>query len=237
LRARIVKRTILKYTMRTPRSPVSKVSVIIPRLPDPKYDEITSNAVDSYRKFAPKDVHVFVQSSNNTFAANVNIGLKVTDGDYLVVSNNDVIALPGWYEWITKSRRLGIVSLTPKADCGWGFMIPRKLYELVGGLNENLENSYEDYDLFMRCALLGYSRILAPKIFAVHQGGVTINDIWGKMEQASLKRLETCRNNQKHMLQKWPDFNFDAVPTNYFALNEVEIMKDWKRKQDAKVTS
>lgn len=216
----------------------NKVSVIIPRLPDSKYGEITANAVESYRKFAPFKLDIRVISWNDTFANNVNVGLRHATGEFLVVSNNDVIALPGWYEWITQERRqTGIVSLTSKADCGWGFMIPKKVYELVGGLDENLENSYEDYDLFMRCALAGYKRILAPRPFAVHQGGVTINDIWGKMEQHSQKRMDACRRNQRHMIQKWPNMNIDAVPTNYFAHNEVEIMKDWKQRNERKVSS
>jgi len=205
----------------------ANISVIIPRLPDSKYDAITERCVNSYKHVGTE---IIVISENHAFAKNVNAGLKRANGDFLLVSNNDVIALPGWYEYVVADRELGILSLTQRSDCGWGFVIPRQIYDLVGLLDENLCNSYEDYDYFIRCALAGYGRVFAPKAYAVHTGGVTLNDVWGPPEAASKVRLSRSSANQIYMKRKWPGVSIDSVPLKHYAMSEVAIMQDWKNK-------
>jgi GT2 family glycosyltransferase len=62
----------------------------------PQVDEmiVVSNLPGSARE-VPADVRVLENPRPLTFAANVNLGIASTTGDYVVVSNPDVIAQPG----------------------------------------------------------------------------------------------------------------------------------------------
>ena len=64
-------------------------------------------------------------------------------------------------------------------------MIPRKLYEEVGGLNENLEFYGEEPEFGYRTQKLGYKTIYYHKAEIVHLGGMSTKKV------KELKDLET----------------------------------------------
>ncbi len=205
------------------------ISLIIPSLLG--FDELNRACIDSYQETSETDVEVVLVEENAPFGPNVNKGIKDAKGDILCVVNNDSIGMPGWDRFIREALRgdSGIASLTPRADCGWGFAATRQLWDRVGLLDENLVNSYEDYDFFIRAALLGYTRILADKYYAVHTGGITVDTLWGPVEEQSKERLKACFQNRDYMSKKWPGIQFDAIPLAFWVYNGVEIMKEWSR--------
>lgn len=204
---------------------MSKISVVIPSLLG--YEALNQKCVESYREMY-KNVQMVVSEGDNTFAENVNAGVEKAKHDVIAIVNNDTIALPGWGEWAVEATKHGIASFTPRADCGWGFAVTRQLWEQVGVLDVRLANSYEDYDFFLRAALVGKTRILANKVYVIHQGGMTLDAIWGHNREQRPERIAQCMRNREYMQQKWPRLNIDAVPLNYWAFHGIEIMKEWR---------
>lgn len=212
------------------------VSVVIPRLPDRKYDEITRICHDSYcfRKLDAPKIEKIIVSEKQSFAKNVNQGLKQARGDILVISNNDAIAIHGWLVYIKERHEEGgkqLFSMTPRPDCGWCYGITRQTLETVGYLDEGLENSYDDYDYFIRCALNGIPRRLASRFNALHEGGITLRDVYGAWFLQTPERIALASRNREYMIKKWPDLDIDAVPGKWFAAHGVAIMQDWAKKK------
>jgi GT2 family glycosyltransferase len=166
-------------------------------------------------------------SKDQCFAKNVNEGLQKYKGDQVLVLNNDVIPLSGWAEWLMTQSYKGIVSMTQRADCGWAWGTSRENQEKIGLLDENLVNSYEDYDYFIRASILGLNRILAPMPYMIHEGGHTINSIWGTFEENSSVRQEACLRNKEYMLKKWPGVPINSVPSSHWALNGSRLIQEY----------
>ena len=208
------------------------ISLVVPSLPG--FDELNKQCRESWNK---EGVEFNLIENNAHFAANVNLGVKKAKGDIIAVVNNDTIALPGWDDWLIEAhqRNKGLVGFSTDPGMGWGFSLTRQGWEDVGLLDENLVNSYDDYDLFLRAAVKGYPMILAPRPFALHQGGVTIEKVWGHRGAQTKTRLTQCHANRQYMLQKWPQVDIDKVPTLYFAVHGVKVMREWITKHQISV--
>jgi hypothetical protein len=209
---------------------LNMISVVIPSLPG--YEELNDRTVRGFRDTAPDDIlEIKLCIGDHPFAVNVNAGLKGANGEIILVSNNDVTPLEGWAEYL-HSRALtpGIISMTPRADCGWAFAMTRSTFQDIGYMDEHLINSYDDYDYFIRAALLGYPRLLADRVYLLHEGEHTLSRVWGRNEAQSPVRLSTCRMNREYMLKKWPGLDFDAVAFSHWATHGVEIMREWKNR-------
>lgn len=205
--------------------------IVIPSLPG--YDKLNELLCENIEATTSYEEGCFLHTiiGDRTFAENVNRGLLDAVDEYedVLILNNDVTLLPGWHQWLEENKHRGILSLTPQVDCGWGFFVPKEILQTVGYLDEQLENSYEDYDYFIRAALLGYKRIPSSKVFALHEGGHTINNKWGQLNEQTPRRLEMCKRNRRYMLDKWPDVDIDRVPLESWNVHSVDIMKEWKQ--------
>lgn len=203
------------------------ISIVIPSLLG--YKELNEQCIESYvETSAPGDkIEFLLIEKNRSFALNVNEGLKKAQGDHILISNNDVKALPNWSRWIQSVPDNRIATLAPTAQCGWGYSFHQNLLDKIGMMDETLVNSYEDYDFYIRAALEGIGRIMAHRIYAIHEGGVTLNKIWGQFEMRSSERMNQCNANRAYMLKKWPGLNIDAVPTPYWVVNGFKIMAEW----------
>lgn len=204
------------------------ISVVIPSHTNTS-DKLDQDCIQGYKSTASREVEIILSKSPASFAVNVNNGWKKALGDIILISNNDVTPLPGWDMWLEQSASKGIVSLSPDPGCGWGFAVSWPLTLKVGMLDENLVNSYEDYDFFIRAALQGYTRVLPNRPFAIHQGGVTLATLWGSLTEQRPKRLQQCLRNRDYMLKKWPGVEVDEVPTLRWSSHAVQIMQEWKR--------
>ena len=60
------------------------------------------NSVDIIKKKYP-DVRLFINNKNSGFDASVNLGIKNSRGDYLLLLNNDVVVDSGFVEALTRS--------------------------------------------------------------------------------------------------------------------------------------
>jgi hypothetical protein len=202
------------------------ISVVVPSLS--KYDDRNEDLVEQLRETAVgSELEILVQAYDQSFAKNVNEGLAKYSGDVVLVLNNDTTPLPGWSSWLLDNADMGIVSMTPRADCGWGFGMSREIQKAVGFLDEEFVNSYEDYDFFIRAACQGWNRVLADKPYFIHEGGLTIDKIWGKHEEQTPTRLRQCKTNREHMLKKWPGLDIDAVACTHWAVWGNKIMMEY----------
>ena len=216
-----------------------KISLIIPSLLG--YKELNKKCIDSFNEtFKGDSLEVILIEKDQSFAKNVNEGLKKSSGEILLISNNDVTALPGWSEYLITSvttRHPGFFAFSPNPHCGWMFAMTRAVFEEVGYLDDNLINSYEDYDLFIRGALKGYTRLLADKHYAVHVGGHTLNEVWGHNDEQRPARLQQCHANRNYMIVKWPDVVIDEVPYISWILFGIDKMKAWAEAHGVKASS
>ena len=191
------------------------VSIIIPCyiLPDKNTELITftRNCIDSIREFSPYAEIVIVDNGspvcqqeleqmadlyyrypeNKGFAPAVNQGLKIANGEWLVVSNNDVTFIHDWPMYVINcwSQNTGIISShlhehdknhrAPVKPYPWGhffgalWMVQKQMLPEIGYLDEQFRlGYYEDKDYVRRIVdTFGYDHVKAG--WCYHIGNAT----------------------------------------------------------------
>lgn len=86
--------------------------------------------------------------NNSSIAATWNKCIHLSDTDWLMISNDDVIWKNGWYEIFQQKAEEGCLLI----GCGFScFLIHKKLIELIGEFEEKLVQAYcEDTDFLLR---------------------------------------------------------------------------------------
>ncbi len=150
---------------------------------------------------------------NLGFAIAVNQGVKKSKGEYLFITNNDIVleknCLSNLVQFLLKHPNVGIVGgktyrknsqaiihaaphynfytglfydtkdpqKTQEADWipGSGLLCSKKLFEKLGGFDEEFFFTYEDLDFCLRTKRIGYSVMYYPKATLLHTDGATIN--------------------------------------------------------------
>ena len=102
---------------------------------------------------------------------------------------------PGYCGWLIAIRDCTAVS-------GACMMIPRKVFERVGGFDEQLSITYNDIDLCLRIRKLGYLVVYTPYAVLHHY------------EQATRKSLPTVHPYQQDMLfrKRWKELIWQGDP-------------------------
>lgn len=156
---------------------------------------------------------VYIRNDKNLgFAPAVNQGLKSAHGDWLIVSNNDVEFLHDWAtdvqeKWIPevgvvsshlhdhdRDHKAGFQMAAVGTMFGALWMMPRPVYEKVGGFDEAYKiGMWEDRDLWQRVNQAGYA--LAKCGWCNHVGNAT----WGKMENQE----QIFESNKRLYVEKW----------------------------------
>lgn len=206
------------------------ISVIVPGLDDETSVRMSKLCARSYIDMAhvKGEVEIVRINRKGTFAENVNSGLARAGGDVICVVNNDTIGLPEWDEWVRRATgtQKVIASLTRSYAAGAAFAAGRGVWESVGPLDENLRNSYEDVDWFIRAARFGIGRRIADREYVIHESGVTIDRVYGPMDSEVRQRM--AHANREYMRKKWPGVNVDAVQEAYWGVHGVEIMREYQ---------
>jgi GT2 family glycosyltransferase len=84
-----------------------------------------------------------------------------------------------WYAWQFK-RKGGKISRNVDWVSGACFLIERKLYEKIGGFDENFFLYVEDADLCRRIRLLGYTIHLTSEAWIIHYQGQSVSQYPGR---------------------------------------------------------
>lgn len=137
---------------------------------EPRHFDLTMRAINSYKHQLDEliiiedggeykqeyvdnsSVYVY-NSSNSGFTRSVNQGLKMATGDYIACISNDTYLISGnIQELCTKDT---VVS--PEVEnqpglqfAGSFFVVPRSIYDKVGGLDERMKVYYSDEDYIFR---------------------------------------------------------------------------------------
>ena len=143
-------------------------------------------------------VKLIENEENLGFGPAVNKGFEQAEGDYLLFLNNDLVLQPDcirqlavlldsdstvgaaipkilYYPDDDSLKEAAIIgqlddpslSLTESA-CGGIFMFPRKVYEEVGGFDEDLFLYHEDHDLSWRIRMMGWKLLVTPDSVCNH---------------------------------------------------------------------
>lgn len=136
------------------------------------------------------DADLFIRTPTfNTYAVNVNLGLKHSNADYMVVLSNDVYVPKDWdmylLECFKSNNDCGIATLESKqfntaiedkieeGFFGGIWCISRQALDKIGLLDERFINTFEDADYWIRALSAGYKLYKNKKIQVEHLVGAT----------------------------------------------------------------
>lgn len=119
---------------------MSKVSLIIPTL---HVADCLEKCIESFK--GQYDELIVVDDTDLSLAKKINKGLRLATGDFLIVSNDDVLADTGTLRDLCVEGRV----LSPKVNGGVFkvfhahiFCLPRSIYGQVGGYDEDYDGVY-----------------------------------------------------------------------------------------------
>lgn len=123
-----------------------KLSVVIPYM---EIDEGKRQVLaETCKSFTGADEIIIVSNWKEGYAKPINKGLAIAKGDFLMVMNDDMQWDQGSLKRLCDETAVTSPMVNGKSQPFWGcsFMIPRWVYEKVGGLWEGYEISYFDDD-------------------------------------------------------------------------------------------
>ena len=171
------------------------ISVIIPHYPfNEEIDNKLKRCIESLNGY---DELIVVVNNGTGFAKAVNQGLKLAKGDYIMVVNNDIEWKSGSLSDLCIEGSVTSPKVNGQAQPFWGsfFCIPRKVYEEVGGLDEQFEiGYYEDEDYIKRLEQAGIMMLCNGSCGIWTLGGTTMNQF---------NRDEILEKNRIKFEAKW----------------------------------
>ena len=119
------------------------------------------------------DELIVVDDKDKSLAEKQNIGLRKATGDFLIISNDDVVANKGHLKDLCADGRV----LSPKVNGGvfktfhgHMFCLPRDVYSEVGGFDESYKGVYYiDSDLWVRLIKAGYNPDIVESVDIDHK--------------------------------------------------------------------
>lgn len=156
---------------------------------------------------AQQGITVVRNAENLGCAAAWNQGVNATTAEWVVLLNNDVLVTEGWLSGLlTFAQRLHADLISPAFREGelnyelapyarefvarmrnvtrWGtangicFMVRRRVFETIGGFDENFRiGQFEDSDFFLRARQAGFRSATTGAAFIHHFGSVTQNAV------------------------------------------------------------
>jgi len=137
----------------------------------------------------PDYVKVIVPDSDFNFHKFLNIGIKVSKGDYVALCNNDLIFQENWFNEIVKisNRHKDILSFSPNGDKvgsnekhtfeigykvqkhikGWCIVVKREVFDQIGLLDETFDFYYadNDYAMSIKCNNIKHALVFNSHVF------------------------------------------------------------------------
>jgi len=138
---------------------------------------------------------LIVINRDRSYAGNVNAGLKIAEGDIIVICNNDIEFLQhDWLEHLTKPLSEGYDISSIRTSDSDGFEVEQryeegakfgsiwalkwKVYEKIGGLDESFGKGYfEDLDYKLRAEKAGFKVVKNHAGLVHHIGKATFKNV------------------------------------------------------------
>lgn len=160
----------------------------------------SDDSVSMVKQYFPA-VKIIVNKNNAGFAKANNQALKLAQGRYILLLNNDTIVQPNCLEQIIKyldgnpkagalspkllnedgsvqtqgggPKKVWLATMPQEVSfiCGAAFVIRRTVYEQIGGLDEKFFFYNEDLDWCLRIKKAGWKIIYFPDSAVIHFGG------------------------------------------------------------------
>lgn len=182
------------------------ISVIIPHhYGIPGAEEWLAECIASLEGY---DELIVIANDGLGFGAACNLGFQSARGDYLVMSNNDIVLTRGSLrdlaqnDAVTKPYIHGQPDQKPRAF----YCMPRWVYERVGGYDERFKIGYfEDDDLIRRWEEAGVSYRTLPEVRVSHRdgGGNTIKHVGQDGNPSPNGEQENFEANERRFNLKW----------------------------------
>jgi GT2 family glycosyltransferase len=177
---------------------MNTLSVIIPYMEAfPEKREILKRCTSSLRGHSEI---ILVSNWKEGYAVPINKGLKIANGDYLLVMNDDIFQNAGDLQDLCNPESVTSPTINGHAQPFWGccFCMPRWVYEKTGGLDERYRISYfDDDDFIFTLQSLDIPMTSVPSVNFVNPdgGGTTLHTF--PDHQAFFEE------NRQKFLEKW----------------------------------
>lgn len=144
-------------------------------------------------------IRYYQRPDNGGYSACVNTGLELCTHDTIIVSNNDIVFTPGWLEGLLEPLKQGFDISSIRTSDGDGFFteeritegdkfgslwaMKRKVYETIGGYDENLgKSTFEDTDYRRRALEAGFRVGKNHAAVVEHLGRGTMQHVYPNRE-------------------------------------------------------
>jgi len=167
-----------------------KISVVIPHW---DWNDKMGDYLDRCTRSLVADEVIIVVNDGIGMGKAINIGLRASHGDYIVVSNNDLELVQGSLEDMCNPDG---VTWANGAYKGSFYCMPRWVYEKCGGYDEQFEIGYfEDDDLIHRWELADIPMIKVERVVTKHEAGTTLDK--------QPNRNDFFEANRRRYMAKW----------------------------------
>lgn len=155
----------------------AKISLVVPHWPvKPEHDDMLLRCIKSI----DADEKIVVVNEGTGMGKAINQGLRLTTGDFIIVSNNDCTFSGGDIRDMCDIECITIPNNMPgQGDLPRAFYcMPRWIYEKVGGYDERFKVGYfEDDDMILRWEKAEIDIRMINNVYVDHNPGTTLNNM------------------------------------------------------------
>jgi GT2 family glycosyltransferase len=175
-----------------------RISLVIPYYhSDDEKPGVLCGAVGSMIKFV--DELIVVSEKLDNLATKINRGLRQATGDYIIVTNDDVVLTSNNLDklcLLDKVTTPNIHNGSGKLFHGHAWCMPRHIYSIVGGIYEGYDGFYyDDSDYWMSIEKAGFEIVKVSEVVMDHNHPArTI----GKLTRASREDV-----NKNIFISRW----------------------------------
>jgi|SRR3990167_2183469 len=179
--------------------------------------EFEKNCIDSVRKHTnyPSAITIHENKKRESLSVVWNRLIQESRAEYICLLNSDTVVEADWLRKLMQYFNPSVGAIGPVTDYGGeqrmergrgiietdtlsGFclLFPKRVWEEIGGFDEQFELYFEDADFCRRIKDKGYKLLIAKDIFIHHEGQATIKEINPQWREQYKKSEELFR--KKH---------------------------------------
>ena len=152
-----------------------------------------------FKSFHEADEIIIISSKFSSLSQKINKGFKM-GGDYVIITNDDVELLSGDINDLCIPNTVTSPLVNGEGQPFWGhiFCVPKTVYELTGGYDENYQHAWfddTDFILTLEKHKIPMQSVPSVNVFHPHNGGTTLKTI---------PNFDEAKNhNEEYFNRKW----------------------------------
>jgi GT2 family glycosyltransferase len=178
--------------------------------------------VERYTRVPYELILIRTEKKSFSFSRENNRGIRISDGRYIVLLNDDCFVSENWLAKMVKTAesdpKIGIVGarlysidgypvnvqLTPSHPVAFALaLIKREVIQKIGYLDENFKVGQDDNDYCVRARKAGFN-ITTSEATAVHLNNVSSKSLRGSLQ----KQRSVLMYHKKYGITSWKSFTF-----------------------------